>query len=199
MSALLVRLRQETQLLHQQTEELFYAGSLREGTLSARAYGHLLCTHLVFHQALEEALSSFPDFFLTYAPQTRQKTPWLLADLMSLPEALPAPLPVLFSDWSAVELLGALYVAEGSMLGGAVINRMLHQNKELQPLLASTRFYQGYGAETGHQWQQCREFITRQGTAHADEVVASARRAFMAYQTAFFHSQTRVADGQPKV
>lgn len=193
MSFLLDRLRQETQPLHQQTEQLFYAESLRSGIISPSQYIHLLRTHLIFHQTLETAVDTNPDFFREYDPQTRIKTPWLLADLAHLNEPLLPSTPTLFTNWSAVELLGAIYVGEGSMLGGTVINRLLQQSRAIQSILPdASRFYQGYGPDTGKQWRRCGEFITQRGSIHADAVVAAAKRAFSQYQQAFLISQERI-------
>ena len=193
MSLLLDRLRQETHLLHQQTEQLFYAESLRNGTISPAQYVHLLRTHLAFHQALETAIDYHSDFFREYNPQARIKTPWLLADLGHLPEPLPPPMPTLFTNWSAVDLLGAIYVSEGSMLGGTVINQLLQQSLSIRSILpVAARFYQGYGPNTGKQWRRGGEFITQRGAIHADAVVAAAKRAFSQYQQAFLNSQDSV-------
>ena len=193
MSLLLDRLRQETQLLHQQTEQLFYTESLRTGTLSLPQYIHLLRTHRLFHQSLESAIDYQSEYFQEYVPQARLKTPWLLADLAHLNEPLPLSPPatrILFKDWLAVELLGAIYVSEGSMLGGTVINRLLQQSASIQSVLpVASRFYQGYGADTGKQWRRCGEFITQHGADHADAVVTAAERAFSQYQQAFVLSQ----------
>ena len=190
MTLLLDRLRQETQRMHQQTEQLFYADSLRNGTIAPAQYVHLLRTHLAFHQALETAIDCHPDFFREYNPQDRSKTSWLLADLDHLNEPLPPCIPALFVNWSAVDLLGAVYVGEGSMLGGTVINRLLQQSASIQPILSvASRFYQGYGTDTGKQWRRGGEFITQRGSSHADAVVAAAKRAFSQYQEAFLSSQ----------
>lgn len=185
MSALPDRLRQETRPLHEQTEELFYTEALQNGTLTADQYKHLLRTHFVFHRALETAIDQHPHFFRDYEPETRRKTPWLLADLTALHEPLPQPNLTLLANWSPVALLGAAYVGEGSMLGGTVIGRLLQKNGAVQPLLTHARFYQGYGPATGSQWKSFLSFLTRQGEPHADEIVAAARQAFVAYQTVF--------------
>lgn len=189
MSDLLSRLRQETRLLHEQTEQLFYTEALRNGILSAKDYRHLLRTHLVFHQALEKAIDKHPDFFQDYEPEGRRKTPWLIDDLTYLAETIPDPMPTLFADWSPVALMGAAYVGEGSMLGGVVIGRLLQQNEAVNLLAERTRFYQGYGAATGSHWKRFGEFLTHRGTPYADEIVAGAGRAFSQYQTAFLETQ----------
>ena len=186
MTNLLERLRQETRPLHEQTEQLFYTESLRNGTLSASEYYHLLRTHLIFHQSLERAIDRSNEFFREYEPDVRRKTPWLLADLAYVKQNQSERLPDLFTDWSPVSLLGAAYVGEGSMLGGTVIGRMLQQNEAVKPLLAQQgRFYQGYGLALGSNWKKFGAFLSQQATPHADEVVAAADETFIAYQSIF--------------
>lgn len=185
MSTLLERLRHETRPAHEQTEQLFYTEALQNGTLSVPQYTHLLRTHFVFHQSLESAVDWHPEFFDAYQPERRKKRTWLVADLKDLGEPLPAPMTDLFADWSTVDLLGATYVGEGSMLGGSVIGRLLRKNTTLQPIMEHARFYGGYGAETGNYWRDFGDFLTENGTPHADEVVAAASRTFTIYQAIF--------------
>ncbi|CCH51425.1 heme oxygenase-like protein [Fibrisoma limi BUZ 3] len=188
MKTLLERLRDETRLQHEQTEQLLYTSELRGGTLSAEQYVHLLLTHLAFHQALEGAISEYPDFFEPYEPQKRRKTPWLLADLTTLGVPLPTTTPV-FAGWSPEDLLGAAYVGEGSMLGGKTVWHYLQQNPALQPLLVQARFYRGYGAETGPNWRAFGQFAMERGAGLEDRVVAAAGRAFTTYQQLFRQRQ----------
>lgn len=192
MMTLPERLRHETRLLHEQTEQLFYTESLQNGTLSVEEYTHLLRTHFTFHQALEAAIDRHPIFFQDYEPETRRKTTWLLEDLTHLNESVPQPMSELFMDWSPVSLLGAAYVGEGSMLGGTVIWRLLQNNPAIQPLLSHARFYQGYGAATGSNWKRFGAFLTREGEAHSDEVVSAAAQSYMDYQAIFLRNQVPV-------
>jgi len=185
MTSLPERLRHETRSLHEQTEQLFYIEELQNGTLSVSQYEHLLHTHLVFHQALEAAIDQYADFFQDYEPLSRKKTPWLLADLDYLDTPIPALMPELFADWSAVDLLGAVYVGEGSMLGGTVIWKLLQQNKAIEPLLKQSRFYLGYESATGNYWRRFGSFLLEKGTAKPDEVIEAAQKAFLTYQHIF--------------
>ncbi|GAB4022139.1 hypothetical protein GCM10028808_69050 [Spirosoma migulaei] len=192
MTTLPERLRHDTRLLHEQTEQLFYTEALQHGTLSVEEYTHLLRTHFTFHQALEAAIDRHPVFFREYEPETRRKTPWLLDDLVHLNESVPQNMPELFMDWSPVSLLGAAYVGEGSMLGGTVIWRLLQNNPAIQPLLSHARFYRGYGPATGSQWKRFGAFLTHEGEAHPDEVISAAAQAFINYQTIFLRNQVPV-------
>jgi heme oxygenase (biliverdin-IX-beta and delta-forming) len=185
MSTLPERLKEQTRPLHEATEQLLYINELRNGTLSPDAYVHLLRTHLMYHQALEDAIARFPDFFAEYNLDARRKSPWLVADLTQLEQTLPASMPELFANWSPVELLGAAYVSEGSMLGGKFVWQMLQQNPAILSLLTDARFYQGYGKDTGRLWKEFLAFLQQQGEPQADLVVDAAMRAFRAYQTCF--------------
>ncbi|WP_019986723.1 biliverdin-producing heme oxygenase [Rudanella lutea] len=192
MNELLLRLRDETRPHHIETEQLLYTDALRSGTLSTDQYRHLLLTHGVFHQALEAAIDNEPAFFSDYRPDTRRKTEWLRADLETVQLSLPAfPQPV-FSGWSPVQLLGAAYVGEGSMLGGKTVWHYLEQSEALQPLLHSARFYRGYGMHTGPLWREFGEFAFAQGAPDADAVVAAAQQAFDCYRKIFGYTAPQV-------
>lgn len=189
MITLLERLKEDTRPLHEQTEQLLYSDALRRGTLSVDQYQHLLLTHLAYHKSLEEAIGQHPDFFEAYEPESRRKIDWLLADLTLLSTRPPLSSTDVFADWSPVELLGAAYVGEGSMLGGKTVWHYLQQSPALGPYLEKARFYRGYGAETGPKWRTFGAFITQQGTSQPDDVVKGAGRAFVAYQTLFQQMQ----------
>lgn len=194
MITVLDRLRTETRSSHEQTESLLYSDALRAGTLSLHQYGHLLLTHAAYHQALERAIDESPDFFAGYEPNDRRKTPWLDADLAALDLTSPSSVS-LFDGWSPVELLGAAYVGEGSMLGGKTVWHYLQQSPALVPLIQNARFYQGYGIDTGAKWRAYGQFISQQTNDQSDLVVDAARRAFVAYQTLFRQTLPLVTSG----
>ncbi|GAB3914300.1 biliverdin-producing heme oxygenase [Larkinella knui] len=185
------RLRHETRDLHEQTEALLYTEPLRTGTLTPEQYRHLLQVHWVFHHALEAAIDRNPDFFQSYRPDDRRKTPWLESDLAALGVPLPDSIPDLFAHWSPVELLGAAYVGEGSMLGGKVVMHYLQQSLELQPLLPNARFYRGYGSETVEKWKAFNAILAGQVESDQDNIVEAAHRTFRAYHTIFRQAQSQ--------
>jgi heme oxygenase len=185
---LLERLRTDTRSQHEQTEHLLYTEPLRTGTLSVQNYYHLLVTHLAYHRALEQAIDQHPDFFQDYVPDARRKTPWLMADLGSVATDLPS-LTDVFANWTPIQLLGAAYVGEGSMLGGKTVWHYLQQSPALVSLLPAARFYRGYGPDTGQNWKAFGAFITEKGCGHEDEVVDAAGRAFTLYQELFQQTQ----------
>ncbi|MFD1143779.1 biliverdin-producing heme oxygenase [Larkinella insperata] len=183
------RLRYETRAVHEETEELLYTESLKAGQLSLEQYSHLLRVHWLFHYALEATIDRYPAFFQAYHPNERRKTPWLTADLAELNIPLPDPQSDLFADWSPVELLGAAYVGEGSMLGGKVVFHHLQKSPELKPVLQNARFYRGYGAEALEKWKAFGGILAGQPEVEHDKIVQAAHRTFRAYHDIFKHTQ----------
>ncbi len=183
------RLRHETRASHEQTEDLLYTEPLRTGALNPEQYRHLLRAHWTFHQALEAAIDQNAAFFQSYDQDDRRKTPWLEADLAELNVSLPDTRPDLFQHWPPVDLLGAAYVGEGSMLGGKAVMHYLQKSPELQPLLANARFYRGYGAEALNKWKAFGAILAAQNEAHHDRIIEAAQRAFLAYHDIFRHTQ----------
>ena len=178
---LLTRLKLETRSQHQQTETLLYADKLMNGTLARAEYEHLLVIHYLFHQALETAVAVQSPFFAGCDLELRRKTPWLVADLRQLAITLPAALPGLFADWNGYQLLGALYVAEGSTLGGRVIAGALHRTPALADVAAS-QFFGGYGEQTGPLWKAFGAYLTGRADDHDNLVINAAIRAFGHFQ-----------------
>lgn len=183
------RLRHETRALHEQTEALLYHDPLRTGTMNQEQYRHLLRAHWTFHQALETAIDQNPAFFQSYDQDDRRKTPWLEADLAELNMPVPDSKPDLFRQWLPLDLLGAAYVGEGSMLGGKAVMHYLQKSPALQPLLANARFYRGYGAEALNKWKAFGTILAAQNEADHDQIIEAAQRAFLAYHDIFRHTQ----------
>ena len=106
---------------------------------------------LAWEAPLFDALACVDDR-LTLAE--RGKVSLLSADLAALrlsPLAAPCPIPADVVA-SAATALGAMYVLEGSTLGGRVIERHCAGPLGVSPAHGGA-FYHGYGARTGALWQ----------------------------------------------
>ncbi len=173
-------LKQSTADLHQQTESQLYASQIMEGSLSLNEYKHLLLTHFQFHAALEAELinrnagSQLPDF------ESRCKLSALKKDLAEV--HLPEPVVEdLFADWTWGQLVGAWYVAEGSTLGGKVIEKHLRKSTALQPI-PYFYFYGVYGEETGPKWKAFSQFLLDQSASLGEQIIQGANDAFQLFQ-----------------
>lgn len=184
------RLRQETREEHEATEAMLPLTSqslTREGYIAAL-------------QRLDLLIRSWEGWALAAAPAplrglvTKHRRAHLLEKDL---QAMAAPsLPELRAvDWDHVvdpdgagktgpaftaRFAGALYVIEGSSLGGRFISR------HVQPLLGllpgeGNAYFEGYGDQTGTLWREVAAVIEVVPDELADEVIGAARRAFRAF------------------
>lgn len=143
-----LRLKSDTRQVHETLEARLLP--YLEAIADADAYAHLLRLFYRYYQPLESSIAHWIGNAQLHDSDTRRKAGWLLADLAALGrsgEALAAAsqLPPLDSEAAA---WGALYVLEGSTLGGRLICRMLQQQLPGAPL----HFFSGYGSQTGPYW-----------------------------------------------
>lgn len=112
------RLKEATAAAHGRVDDAFAGYDLSDGT----GYGPFLEAQAASLIPLEAALTAAGADRLVEQWAEHRRAPLLEADLAALGIALPAPLaPPPISD--DAELAGALYVLEGSRLGGAVLAR----------------------------------------------------------------------------
>lgn len=115
----------------------------------------------------------------------RRKADWLLADLTfskphtTLPEATSLP-----QIGNRAQAIGALYVLEGSTLGGRGISRMLLQHPALHLSEKQLQFFSGYGAATGQKWTAFVSFLNQQAGSRQDlqDMTAAANETFILFK-----------------
>ena len=79
------------------------------------------------------------------------------------------------------EFLGAMYVMEGSTLGGQLIARHVEAVLLLETGRGSA-FFRGHGAETGALWKEfCQVLRTRVAEDDAERVIGAAQQMFRAF------------------
>lgn len=173
---LLERLRHESRPHHVRLEEVVgLPASLAAHHARIRAF-------FGFVQPWEKTLRASPHASLLAG---RERTPWLLADLRhagldeadiaALPRCDDADLP---SVSSLPAILGALYVFEGSSLGGQIISRHLETALGLRDG-EGYRYFRGHGAETPARWLAFRTLLAAHSTpASDDQIVAAAQDTF---------------------
>lgn len=173
------KLREATADSHQALErDLDWAERIatREGYLNLIA--DLRGFHATYESAIGRALAD-EHFF-----GPRRRLDLLDADLFDLGMARKAipmlPSPQVITLSTATAGLGALYVLEGSRLGGQVICREVE--KRLSLAGAGTRYYRGYGGDTGRMW---RNFLARLEAVGGD---AAMEREAMAASIATFEA-----------
>lgn len=112
----------------------------------------------------------FPDM------DKRCRAEYLLWDIQE--SGLPTPPPDTCRElpdiYSINQALGALYVLEGSTLGGRIIAGMV--SRQLGTT-SSLGFFNGYGAETSLMWQSFKEFLDQPRTAEQKTTIIDAAKA----------------------
>lgn len=157
-------------------------------------YQALLAAYLPLYSGLEEAIEGFigkhPGGF-DYAP--RRKRHLLESDLQFFGHsAAPSPTPIPLIQ-SQAELIGVLYVIEGSTLGGDFIARLITRHLGIDAS-RGCEFFNAYGTKTQERWQEFCAFIE---TATNDPSLSAtaAQRAistFALFRQALDHAATEL-------
>jgi heme oxygenase (biliverdin-IX-beta and delta-forming) len=173
---LLDRLKHETRFAHDRIERSL---DLERRIGSLASYRELLARFYGFHSVWEPAAESIiadPGLF-----QGRRKAQHLEKDLRALGmgetqiDALPCCRPLMPMPTVAAAL-GAMYVVEGSTLGGAIIARQIDRRFGLTPDTGCA-YFRSYGAEVGPMWKAFGAALLWLSPPE-DEVVSSANRTF---------------------
>lgn len=177
---LLENLKEDTRPLHDQVEEAMESRQILNKDFSKQQYVQLLQRLKAAHDVLEPAILNFKG--ISSHPQLEAahrlgKRHALVMDLFLLngKGEVKIAKPTFNNEYQA---WGAMYVLEGSTLGGAMIH------KHLQTLGWETpafNFYSYYGSETGAKWKTFKEIITdvsKRTASIYDDVLEGSRMAY---------------------
>ena len=116
----------------------------------------------------------------------RRKADFILKDLTSLKTHI-ANLPLataLPAIGNLYQALGALYVLEGSTLGGRGITKMLMKNVGLQLQADQLQFFNGYGTATGSMWTSFIQMLNQLKITGAEKetMIGAANETFLFFK-----------------
>ncbi|HZF76324.1 MAG TPA: biliverdin-producing heme oxygenase [Acetobacteraceae bacterium] len=172
------RLREGTAAAHARAEMGMWPES---ATSDPATYARWLSRHLGLIAPFEVVIETHAAFLAALGadPLPRARRGLLRRDLamLGMPEECPAPAPPL----TGAEALGALYVLEGSRLGGRVLLRRV---EDKMPGLAATAFLAGADAVPGA-WRALRGALDGFGEHAGPEAVAAVLRGADATFQAF--------------
>jgi heme oxygenase len=177
-------LRKQTTSAHQQLEKLVVARlkSIR----SNQDYANLLKIFYAYFNRLEEAIKPYISAEVLPDYADRRHAVSLANDIVSLGSSLTklpkVSVPVIDSP---IKALGALYVMEGSIMGGTIIIQMLAKHG----LTEGVSFFRGYGSETGGKWASFASVLDRY--IHRDfgqEAIESANQTFSNFANVFLQT-----------
>lgn len=185
-TAILPLLRAETHPYHEAVEQNPFNLALTAGTVTAADTARFLASMYGFMQPYEARLRTHAaEFGPEWELERRYRAPLILEDLALLGHATVPPLcPTLPPLDTQPQLLGAMYVLEGSTLGGQVIARMLAKAG-----IEGRTYFNGHGNQTGPLWKSFCQQLGEATTAADDEtIVASAIHTFQTLSGWLNHS-----------
>ena len=153
-------------------------------------YGKFLALFYSFFGGMEVKIKKHFDQAKLPDYDQRRKTSSLVRDLTYLNEKLPLlaqtnSLPRITNHFQA---LGALYVIEGSTLGGRIISKMLTEQLSM-PGFFGMSFFNGYGDQTAIMWEVFKSALDLQSNnVGYDMIVQSANDTFT-YFSLWFDEQ----------
>lgn len=172
----MARLRAETRPYHDAVEQNEFNQALATGTPSAAATTRFLAKMYGFMQPYETQLQAHAAALgPAWEIPARLRAHLILEDLRVPASELPL-CPALPPLGTLPQLLGAMYVLEGSTLGGQVLARQLAKAG-----LDLGRFFTGAGPLTGPRWKSFCHLLTTTITPDQEEEVVQS--AIVTFQT----------------
>lgn len=171
-------LKEATRADHERTEN---GMRLMDAGLTQTHYVAYLRRFYGIIKAWEDYAAAHAPAEMQAAVAERSRAQALAEDLAVFHEPLPPERASIAGFESLPEFVGAMYVIEGSTLGGQYIARHVEQVLHLNPQ-AGNRYFLGYGDRTGSMWQQFRQIISAVPDEYSERVVVAARKMFSIFE-----------------
>lgn len=186
---LLQKLKAHCLQKHLQVRASEFAACIMDGSLSKAEYSTLLLANYVFHIKLEQQITQQLPFHWKrkLAWEERHKAKYAKLDLVMLqqteliPELLNSCRDVTYQINTPSEALGALYVVEGTAIGGAIIKKHLLKIDWIIQQKLDIRFYGCYGNTLSAKWKTFTAFVQQVEATH-EEALQQAYQTFMLYE-----------------
>jgi heme oxygenase len=176
-------IKEATLINHQQVEKTL-VGKMKS-MRSKQDYVELLHLFYSYFAGLEQQINAYinPSNLPDHAG--RRKTEAIADDLKALGSQVPViangdDLPQINNELQA---FGALYVIEGSTLGGKIISKMIQQYLNINDGTGLS-FFDGYGDQTQQMWDTFKQKLNDIVKSEADEetVLAAANQTFSQFK-----------------
>lgn len=178
-----ITLKEETKDLHVALEKAMVP--MIKGIQTSEDYVKVLGLFYSYYGGLENRLGKIVDIKIP-DHHLRRKKEIIADDILSLGGTLPELTPGqhLPSIENKYQAFGALYVMEGSTLGGLYISKMIEKQLNLTDG-ASLSFFDGYGEQTEEMWNSFKSALDEQAvhTAEQAAVVQAANDTFKKFKT----------------
>ncbi|WP_066408229.1 biliverdin-producing heme oxygenase [Flavisolibacter tropicus] len=181
LTPLAQHVKKQTNAEHMALEDLIVPQI--QSVQSVNDYAQLLSLFYGYNKPVEQAIHAIIDASVLPDIAKRHKAHLLVDDLKALGfSQTPKLCDNIPSIQSLEEAFGALYVLEGSTLGGKSITQLLLKTRlDLQP--SHLRFFNAYGKETGPMWMA---FLSQLNTftseAQQAMIIDAARETFIKFK-----------------
>ena len=151
-------------------------------------YADFLSYFYAYFSHLEKAMGPFIDESLIPHYNDRRNSSYLKRDLETIgygDSSLPdTAVPEIHNH---LEALGALYVMEGSIMGGQIIVKIL----EKQGITRGVSFFSGYGSDNSKRWKAFTDAMDENVTSEAQKntVLRVAEETFSCFGKVFDHGK----------
>ncbi|RYZ31051.1 MAG: hypothetical protein EOO10_00545 [Chitinophagaceae bacterium] len=167
--------KHETAFLHQEVEQLLIPRL--NAIQSLEDYTAILQSFYAYYLPIEKAIQQQVSSSILPDIEKRRTAMLIVDDLaflgISIDEKCCENLPEITSTAQA---FGALYVLEGSTLGGKMIAKMLAKNSSVSIPPGALNFFNGYKEATGKMWTGFIEVLNQQ--TDADTIIHAANQTF---------------------
>ena len=170
MDNLHTALKEQTQEAHTKLNKLTILASIVSDSITEHQYENLISAYYSIYENIENAIHEYVNTHPTVYSIVYKKE-WLAEDLRQSPKQIES----FFKINSFEELLGVMYVIEGSTLG----NQFLI--KKLEPRLKdsySLRFFHSYGESTRQRWEDFLYFLNTSTNLNQTQVITAANNTF---------------------
>lgn len=179
---ILKHLKTRTETLHKDTEKDNLAKYILDHSITLNQYQSLLLKNYTAYATLSKLNQKYSDLLpVALKPfADSEKTDALKKDLVSLSIPVPAiDEPNVKMNISSASILGMLYVAEGSMMGGLLIRKNLEDCPHLRDI-EKHHFFGKKAPEVLNRWKSFTETVNLNTytDAEVDEAVEGANYAF---------------------
>lgn len=176
-------LKEETKNLHVALEKAMVPRI--KGIRTPQDYIKVLDLFYSYFGGLEKKIEEVGNLDIADYSERRKKEA-IAADILSLGGTLPELTPDQFLPEidSRLKALGALYVMEGSTLGGLYISKMI-ANQLGEQVSTALSFFDGYGEQTAAMWDAFKSHLDAEVSEPRDqaEVIQSANETFLHFRT----------------
>lgn len=180
---ILEKLRSETKEQHELLDSIPLLKPLGEGNLTKEQYIRVLEAFYGFFSGVEEQIESFEEMKIYLDDlHERRKSSWIISDITTLGQNYTAvsvckDLPLIGKLSNA---FGALYVLEGSTLGGTLIAKRVN-DQLCYSQDSGASFFCGYGKQTRAKWDGFKNALilfTEKNPGSESEIIQTAKDTF---------------------